>query len=207
MPETARESFPFAGSNAEIWVTFPSWKMIFGCLLPLGFSGDSEWHKSDQTLKCARLGFLAGSRWGFTRQPENSKLAHVEGQRIQKDHQIPRNDPPVRDKRTLEDTQRERRKERLTGGRRGNKSAKFGAVRWLFGLGLNRSGPTRSATRSPEVSEKHFSSDSKGDCATCSMMAVGISSPNLVRGGRFVGCCSIYRVALFPGAMSAPSNT
>ena len=43
------ESFPFAGSDAEIWVTFHSWKMIFGCLLPLGFSGDSEWHKSDQT--------------------------------------------------------------------------------------------------------------------------------------------------------------
>ena len=49
MPETAPESFLFAGSNAEIWATSPSWKMIFGFRLPLGFSGDSEWHKSDQT--------------------------------------------------------------------------------------------------------------------------------------------------------------
>ena len=49
VPETAPESFPFAGSDAEIWATSPSWKMIFGFRLPLGFSGDSEWHKSDQT--------------------------------------------------------------------------------------------------------------------------------------------------------------
>ena len=49
VPETTPESFHFAGSDAEIWVAFPSWKMIFGSLLSLGFSGDSERHKSDQT--------------------------------------------------------------------------------------------------------------------------------------------------------------
>ena len=67
VPETAPESLPFAGSDAEIWATSPSWKMIFGFRLPLGFSGDSEWHKSDQTLALAHFNSLhAACAYGQT---------------------------------------------------------------------------------------------------------------------------------------------
>ena len=49
VPESAPESFPFAGSDLEIWATSPSWKMTSGFRMLLVFSGDSEWHISDQT--------------------------------------------------------------------------------------------------------------------------------------------------------------